>query len=254
MTYPGGKAGSGAAHRIITLMPPHSTYIEPFCGSAAVARLKKPAKWNILLDLDDKALTMARDGSLLQGLEPEMAAERFQGRWTTVLGDGLDFLEHHSFDGTELVYCDPPYMRETRKSAKDLYRFEWTDHHHSRLLKWAAETKARVILSGYHSRVYDMHLSGGFEAEGKIGPSRRLGNSKWWIESFQAMTRRGVAVETLWWNFERPTVLHDDRYLGDGFRERERIRRRQKRWVARLQRMDPAERNAILGAVRSLEP
>lgn len=229
MTYPGGKAGSGAAHRIISLMPPHRVYVEPFCGSAAVALLKKPAQMNFLLDLDPAALDLAR-GDRFTGM---MQFVPVGGQWSTILGDGLDFLEHSHFTGDELVYCDPPYMRSTRKSAKDLYNFEWTDHHHSRLLKWAIHTKARWIISGYRCDFYDGALPG-------------------YSEDFQAMTRRGPATETLWWNFPRPTILHDDRYIGDGFRERERIRRQQSRWKARLQRMDATQRNALLRAISDL--
>lgn len=251
-TYPGGKAGSGAAHRIINLMPPHDVYIEPFAGSAAVAKLKRPSALNILCDLDAAALELARDagkprseyrGSSLAvqsdvSGELTRSGEGIPSRWLTFQGDGLDFLEHHHFDGCELVYCDPPYMRETRKSAKDLYNFEWTDHHHSRLLAWAVETPAKVIISGYASVMYREALE--------------LILEPWNCETFEAMTRRGLATEVLWYNFTRPTVLHDDRYLGDGFRERERIRRRQSRWVARLQRMDPAERAALQAAIRDL--
>lgn len=231
-SYPGGKAGSGAAHRIINLMPPHDVYIEPFAGSAAVAKLKRAATLNILCDLDPAALETARG--------PQRDKVRHAGgeRWIFFQGDGLDFLENHHFTGNELVYADPPYMRSTRKSAKDLYNFEWTDHHHSRLLEWAFNTPAKVIISGYESALYSRAF---FES------------TKWRTESFQAMTRRGQATETLWWNFDRPTVLHDPRYLGDGFRERERIRRRQSRWLARLQRMEPAERSAIMAALRELD-
>ncbi len=228
-TYPGGKAGSGAAHRIINLMPPHEVYIEPFAGSAAVAKLKREASLNVCCDLDPLALKIARGAG----------ADRPESRWVVFLGDGLDFLENYAFTGAELVYCDPPYMRSTRKSAKDLYNFEWTDHHHSRLLAWACATQAKVILSGYRSELYHQFLDCATEGE-------------WETEEFQAMTRRGPATETLWWNFPRPTVLHDDRYIGDGFRDRERIRRQQTRWKARLQRMDATQRNALLRAISEL--
>lgn len=257
MTYPGGKAGSGAAHRIINLMPVHQVYIEPFAGGGAVARLKRPAALNILSDLDSAALELARDAGMPR--QPERAAPFasdgdvsgriarasdgvLEPRWVSFLGDGLDFLENNRFDGSELVYCDPPYMRSTRKSAKDLYRFEWADHHHTRLLTWAAATKASVIISGYWSELYARVFS-------DPQPPRNM----WWTENFQAMTRRGQVTETLWWNFERPTVLHDDRFLGDGFRERERIKRKQFRWVQKLKAMEPAER-AALRAAMSLVP
>lgn len=213
-------------------MPPHEVYIEPFAGSAAVARMKLEAKLNIVCDLDPLALELARTA----GAARHRADSSPITQWITFQGDGLDFLEHHRFEGSELVYCDPPYVRETRKSPKDLYNFEWTSDHHSRLLSWAETTEAKVVISGYRCNFYDTHLCG----------------DDWRSEDFQAMTRRGPATETLWWNFERPTILHDDRFLGDGFRERERIRRRQKRWIAKLEKMDPAERAALIAAVSNL--
>jgi DNA adenine methylase len=43
--------------------------------------------------------------------------------------------------------------------------------------------------------------------------------------------------------------LHDYRYLGDDFRERERIKRKTKRWTAKLQSMPILERQALLSAI-----
>jgi hypothetical protein len=53
-------------------------------------------------------------------------------------------------------------------------------------------------------------------------------------------------------NYPEPVVLHDYRYLGSTFRERERIKRRQTRWKRRLSTMDPLERAALLSAIRDL--
>jgi hypothetical protein len=51
-------------------------------------------------------------------------------------------------------------------------------------------------------------------------------------------------------NFAEPLELHDYRFLGDGFRQRECIRRQQARWVRRLARMDRLQRQALLAAIR----
>jgi hypothetical protein len=53
-------------------------------------------------------------------------------------------------------------------------------------------------------------------------------------------------------NYPPPIELHDYRYLGDNFRERERITKRTKRWVARLKKMPVLERKALLSAISSL--
>lgn len=50
--YPGGKNGAGVYQTIINQLPPHDTYIEPFLGSGAVLRMKKPARASIAIDAD----------------------------------------------------------------------------------------------------------------------------------------------------------------------------------------------------------
>ena len=58
--YPGGKSAPGTFHRIISLMPPHEIYIEPFMGGFSIGRLKRPAKLNIGIDRDRAAVEKAR--------------------------------------------------------------------------------------------------------------------------------------------------------------------------------------------------
>jgi DNA adenine methylase len=58
-----------------------------------------------------------------------------------------------------LFYPDPPYMHETRV-ATDAYAFEMTDVQHSQLLAVIKDCKGKVMLSGYHSPLYDCELSG----------------------------------------------------------------------------------------------
>jgi len=74
----------------------------------------------------------------------------------------------------------------------------------------------------------------------------------WHIHSFQAACHHGTATEWIWMNYPPPVELHDYRYLGDNFRERERITKRAKRWVARLKKMPVLERKALLSAISSL--
>ena len=50
-------------------------------------------------------------------------------------------------------------------------------------------------------------------------------------------------------NYPEPFELHDYSYLGDNFRERERIKRKKDRWVLRLEQMPTLERFAILSII-----
>ncbi len=58
MAYPGGKGN--VYQKIINQIPPHRVYIETHAGEAAVARHKRPACQNILIDLDPDVITAAR--------------------------------------------------------------------------------------------------------------------------------------------------------------------------------------------------
>jgi len=217
MSYPGGKRGSGIYQKIINLMPPHEVYIEPFLGGGAVWDMKQRAKLNIGLDLSAAAIV---------GYEVSAGIIVKQG-------DGIAFLENYDFRGGELVYCDPPYLMSTR-SGKRLYEFEMDDRQHRRLLRWCIEAKnsCSIMISGYASRMYAEALAG------------------WNSIEFESMTRGGYPkMERLWFNFEKPTALHDYRYLGRNFRERERIKRMKQRWTARLDRMPILQRQALLSAI-----
>jgi hypothetical protein len=90
-----------------------------------------------------------------------------------------------------------------------------------------------VIISGYESELYRDRLS------------------SWRVVRYRAMTRAGQVDELLWCNFPEPEELHDYRYLGRGFRERERVRRRRARWVAMLAAMPALERAAIVAELIS---
>ena len=229
MGYPGGKNGAGVYQRIINLMPPHDVYVEPFLGGGAVMRLKRPAGLNVGLDLDAAAVD-----AFLRPNSPQTAisAPRFRIR----VGDGIAYLERHRerFSAAALIYCDPPYLMSTR-SGRRMYRHELTAIDHRRFLRAAIALPCRVMISGYWSEMYAEALR------------------EWNHVEYQAVTRGAtIATEHLWFNFPEPVELHDYRYLGEDFRERERIKRKKARWTDRLARMSLLERRALLDAISAV--
>ena len=217
MGYFGSKATAGLCQPLIAMMPPHATYIETHLGSGAIMRRKPPALRNIGIDLD---------GAALAG---------FSCAWPVELVHGCchRFLEAFDFDGSELVYSDPPYLRHTRKSARR-YRHDYEDADHVALLALLGRLPCRVMVSGYPSALYDEHLAG------------------WRSLSLQVMNRAGVVTEKLWFNFA-PDRLHWARFAGRNFTDRQRIKRRAESWGRRYRAMPPAERLAVLAAMMAVE-
>src|SRR5215467_12101250 len=58
LSYLGGK--NRVARTIISLIPEHTTYVEPFCGGAQVFFHKEPSKVEILNDLNDDVFNFLR--------------------------------------------------------------------------------------------------------------------------------------------------------------------------------------------------
>lgn len=217
--YPGAKSGAGVYQTIINQIPPHDVFIEAFAGSAQVTRLKRPATATIVIDCDGAAQSMYGD---LPGV-------------TAFCGDAVRWLSDYVFAGNEVVYCDPPYLRSVRSCQRDYYASEFdTEKQHAALLAVLCRIPVPVLLSGYRTPLYDRTLS------------------TWRRVDYTAMTRGGPAIESLWMNFPEPFALHDYRYLGGNFRERERIKRKRDRWRDKLAIMPTLERMAILSAIADL--
>lgn len=219
MRYPGGKGG--CFRHIVNLMPPHDVYIETHLGGGNVLERKKPAAHSIGIDIDPAVIARWEQRDIEVSL---------------LCMDAVEYLRDYRFTGRELVYSDPPYLVETRRSKRPLYNFSYTEAQHCELLGVLTALPCAVMLSGYRSGLYTEVL------EGMQG---------WRCVEFESATRGGKAIECLWMNFV-PGPLHDTSYVGDDFRERERIKRKRKRWRARLERMSPAERQAIIDEVRLL--
>lgn len=72
-----------------------------------------------------------------------------------------------------------------------------------------------------------------------------------WIKGEYSLAACGDG-RWVWMNFPEQVALHDYRYLGTNFRERERIKRKKSRWVNRLVRTNLLERQALLSAIADI--
>ncbi len=217
MTYPGGKNGSGVYQQIINRIPPHEFYVEAFLGSGSIMRMKRPAAASIGIDIDPDVIKNAQDlGTPFLTLLQE---------------DSLLWLQGQRFTSSTFIYCDPPYLFYTRSTNRRIYKYELYDDDHIALLRLIKLLPCMVMISGYPNDFYNDELS------------------SWWTHTFQTTNRGGGRItEKLWMNYPTPTRLHDYRYLGNNFRERERIKRKKQRWTSRLLRMPDLERFALSAA------
>ncbi len=217
MGYFGSKATSGLCQPIIALMPPHDTYIESHLGGGAIMKRKPPALRNIGIDLNQRAL------------------EKFRCAYPVELVHGCahQFLADYDYQGRELVYCDPPYLKETRTSGRR-YRFDYEEHDHLELLMLLKQLPCQVILSGYPCALYDESLAG------------------WQSLELQVMNQAGVRTEKVWFNFT-PDRVHWARYAGKNHTDRQRIKRKADNWGRRYRALPPGERLAVLSALMSIE-
>ena len=215
VNYPGGKGK--CFHHLINLMPPHRVYIESHLGGGACMRNKRPADVNIGIDLDERVIDRWR-------------AEH-EGLCHLVTADAATFLASHPFTGDELVYADPPYVASTRRRPA-VYRCEYAIDDHINLLDVLSRLPCMVLVSGYYNELYAKTLAG------------------WRHVSFRAMTHRGSRLESVWANFPEPYQLHDTRFLGDNFRERQSSQRRHRRLLDKLERMSGPERQHVISLIR----
>lgn len=211
MRYPGGK-GKCYQH-LINLMPPHDTYIESHLGGGAVLRNKKPAKRSIGIDKNPEVISIWQN--------------HYPGLCELVQTDASEYLIQHRYTGNELVYADPPYLASTRRRSR-VYPCDYNSHDHARLLEVIKSLSCMVMVSGYDSELYNDLLS------------------DWHKVTFTAKTHTDARQECVWINFEPPRQLHDAKFLGTNFRERQTIKRRGLRLREKISRMNEIERNELM--------
>lgn len=91
------------------------------------------------------------------------------------------------------MYLDPPYLLGTRTSKQ--YKYEMTDEDHEVLLKTIINSKAKIMISGYESDMYNNYLEG------------------WQKINFNAIAEYGSKrVETIWMNYEIGQMKIEDFY------------------------------------------
>jgi DNA adenine methylase len=215
--YPGSKNGSGVKQWIINHIPMFDVFYE-CCGGSAIITETLALK----TDIDGFFYVSEIDEDVFKQLN-----KKFR-HFDNVMVDNIYFASRNCFDvSTEydktikrVVYVDPPYLFETRKSKTDVYNYEWTKNHHELFLTAIKEWSDRgfyIIISHYDCELYRKHL-------------------KWWYTStIKTMTRNGVVEEKIWMNYDITQLnLACTDYVGKDFTERQAIQRKMNRLRKKL--------------------
>ena len=147
--------------------------------------------------------------------------------------DALAWLDTAVLAPIDFVNADPPYLMHTRSYRRPLYNHEFsTIAEHTSLINRLRALNCMVMLHGYDSQLYRDMLS------------------DWRILEIPTRNRAGAAVtEIVWMNYPEPNRLHDYAWLGDDYREREKLNKRKKRLIRKLRKMPRLERLSLMAAV-----
>lgn len=91
------------------------------------------------------------------------------------------------------MYLDPPYLLNTRTGKQ--YKHEMIEQEHEELLSLILTSKAKIMISGYESDMYDRYLTDWHR-----------------VELTSCAEHHGTRKEILWMNYEEKcqrTLLHD---------------------------------------------
>jgi len=238
-TYFGGKSGDGTYQTLINHIPPHKVYCSFFCGNDAVYRNMRRSVYALLMDLDPTVIDSWLDVGYFtdQTYHKIVCSDAFKA-----LDDIKMAMEPFWFDyklrlEEIFLFLDPPYMYSTRKSPRPVYKCELGLVPEHRVLlnsvKKLSRQGVKIMLCSYPNDLYDSELSG------------------WNKVEYWSKIRGGVALEAIYMNYQLDGKLHDYRYLGGDFREREKFKRITMNLVAKLNRLEPGLRNKIVAELKS---
>lgn len=136
------------------------------------------------------------------------------------------------------AYFDPPYPWAVRSGRVNYGEHEWADEDHERFLAVMLRLPCNVMVSSYSAAI------DGTANALYIDTFKREG---WRRIEYETRDRGGnKRLESAWMNYPARDALHDYSWLGDDFREREKIKRLEQRHIEQLNAMPAQRRLALL--------
>lgn len=230
-TYNGGKSGPGTYQTIINLIPPHKQSFFLFLGNGGIESQIAHCKHVVFNDIDNRIVDAWQKQNpnfhaQLWNLDALVILDKISNGWWVSEPENC------------FIYLDPPYLIDSRKSAKRLYKYEMTTGQHGKLLDiltrpFFVESGIKVMISCYPNEYYGNALEA------------------WNKQVFTSQTRAGKALECLYYNYPAPVELHDYKFLGNDFRQREANNRIRNNIIKKLEVLPVHLRNSILNDIAS---
>lgn len=150
------------------------------CGCAISGETETEAteKWNRRMNDPEKVVKQ------LEEYRSEMEQFGCDGILTDMIENrpAVEVIERFNYSNV-FMYIDPPYVLGTRAGKQ--YKHEMTDADHEELLKALLQSKAKIMISGYESEMYNDYLNG------------------WEKKQFSSCAEHGKPrMETVWMNYE----------------------------------------------------
>lgn len=227
-TYYGGKGSSGTYQTIINLIRPHDYFFEPFGGNYTISR-----------KIGGKAIRLINDLSIktFEKYPPEKHSfwfynfdyREFINKW---------FFDSGIFKNKVVIYFDPPYPLDSRKSQRLVYDCEMDLAAHVDFLNYVISQnfKCDILISTYPNQLYAEKLK------------------DWYRIEFKSMTRKGLADEWLFLNYDpaKITELQDTSYFGADFTERQKNKRILDNNIRKFKNMNPIFRNEYFKRIQKI--
>ena len=162
----------------------------------------KSEHWSYSLNnTDNRKLFQTVSGWLnIIKLLPEIAARL---KYIQIENDDFESIIKRYDNKDCFIYCDPPYLHETRKSKK-LYEYEMRKDDHVRFLKCCNEAISKIMISGYDSYLYNEYLKSWIKKQFKV--KIIMNNSR--------ISKNTYRTEMLWMNYkpEQPDLFFTGYY------------------------------------------
>ena len=154
-----------------------------------------------------------------------------------VANDYRSLLEDFVLTAGDFVFADPPYLIETRRNGRLYYgKYEWSDPDHIFFLEYMKASPAMVMITHPICAMYENALTG------------------WYREPITYRGHQGQVEDCVWRNYDHRTKeLLNYGALGEGFVERQAIKRQRGNIVRKFEKLDPHVRWALIDALRSAE-